>query len=58
MTTAEYLRVAAEAQVDVRTVRRFVAGEKVRPALAERIEAAMAKLRIKHTQGEAAHGNR
>jgi DNA-binding LacI/PurR family transcriptional regulator len=46
MDRATILRVAAESETDPRTVRALAMGKPVRPAMRERIERAMKKLRV------------
>ncbi len=46
MTRADQLRVAAEAVCDMRTVAKWLRGERVRGTVAERIEAAVRKLGV------------
>jgi len=46
-TTQQRLRIAAEAEADPRTVRRYLEGGTIRPTIIERIERAMKKLGIK-----------
>jgi hypothetical protein len=47
LTRSQVLRVAAEAQVDPRTVRRYADGQNVRGLPAERIAAALVQLGLK-----------
>jgi DNA-binding LacI/PurR family transcriptional regulator len=44
MTNQDVMRIAAEASVDVRTVKRWLRGESLRTLTKERIEAAAKKL--------------
>ncbi len=46
VTKADTLRIAGEASCDPRTVERYLAESPVRALVAERIEAAMKKLKV------------
>jgi hypothetical protein len=46
-TEIEIRRVAAESLVDIRTVRKYVAGEKVRASVVERIKMAAQQLKLR-----------
>lgn len=48
MTREQVMQIAGSAQCDPRTVEAYYRGDKVRPLLKDRIEAAAKKLKIKN----------
>jgi hypothetical protein len=46
LTTTQEIRISADAEVDRRTIRRFLAGLPIRPRGADRIRAVMKQLGI------------